>query len=44
MFTVLRDWGASENPGHRLVETTERLLVSFAMGSLVVIKRRIELT
>lgn len=43
MFMFLKDWGASGNPGHSLVENTENLLVLFAMGSLVVIKHVIDL-
>lgn len=44
MFMFLKDWGASGHPGHSLVENTEHLLVSFAMGSLVVIKHMLDLT
>jgi len=44
MFMFLKDWGAPGNPGHSLVQITDHLLVSFAMGSLVVIKHMFDLT
>lgn len=44
MFRILKDWGASGNPGHSLVGNTKHPLVSFAVGSLVVIKHMTDLT